>query len=106
MSGTPVTISALGTGLASVGALLAYPLACAPTEVIAENSFRPVRRNWLLRLFDGFHRKRTLVELSDLDDRMLRDIGLARGILLTEHFRTIPRRSNSSEFDLPELHRH
>jgi len=105
MSAAMVTLSALATGLASVGALLAYPLASAPGAVVAAPA-RPKRTNWLARLRGWMTRQRKVADLGDLDDRMLRDIGLTRGVLLSDGFRHAPRRSTPSEFDLPQLRRH
>jgi len=100
-----VTLTALATGLASVGALLAYPLASAPGVVVATPA-RPKRTGWLARLRGWMTRQRKVADLADLDDRMLRDIGLTRGVLLSDGFRHAPRRSTASEFDLPQLRRH
>lgn len=101
-----VTLSALATGLASVGALLAYPLASAPGMAVEETPARPKRTSWLARVGSWIIRQRKVADLADLDDRMLRDIGLTRGVLLSESFRHAPSRSTPSEFDLPQLRRH
>jgi uncharacterized protein YjiS (DUF1127 family) len=110
MSGSLATVTALATGLASVGALLAYPLASPPSNMVVAESMQQklaVRPRGLLgRFFDWIHRRRTMAELADLDDRLLRDIGLTRGVLHSESFRASPRRSFLSEFDFPELRRH
>jgi uncharacterized protein YjiS (DUF1127 family) len=109
MSATMVTITALATGLASVGALLAYPLASTQAGGIAEvmpRVERTSRLGWFARLREWSRQQRKVAELSDLDDRMLRDIGITRGILLSENFRISPRRSSRSEFDMPQLRSH
>lgn len=106
MSATMVTLSALATGLASVGALLAYPLASAPG--VAELA-RPVpsqRKSWVGRFREWMSGQRRVADLADLDDRLLRDIGLSRGLMMSESFRHAPRRSSPSEFDYPQLRRH
>jgi hypothetical protein len=108
MSATMVTITALATGLASVGALLAYPLASAPAGIAEDvpGFEQTTRLGWLTRMREWTRQQRKVAELSDLDDRMLRDIGITRGILLTENFRISPRRTSPSEFDLPQLRSH
>ena len=109
MSATMVTITALATGLASVGALLAYPLASSPAGGIVEIMPRveqTSRPGWFARLREWSRQQRKVAELSDLDDRLLRDIGITRGILLSENFRIAPRRTSPSEFDMPQLRSH
>lgn len=106
MSATMVTLSALATGLASVGALLAYPLASAPGMAELSKPVRPQRKTWLSRFAEWMRGQRKVADLADLDDRLLRDIGLTRGVMLSESFRQAPRRSSPSEFDYPPLRRH
>jgi uncharacterized protein YjiS (DUF1127 family) len=106
MSATMLTLSALATGLASAGALLAYPLASAPGVAEIGAPARPQRKTWLSRLRGWLRGQRRTADLADLDDRLLRDIGLTRGVMLPEGFRHAPRRSSPSEFDYPQLRRH
>lgn len=109
MSATMVTLTALATGLASVGALLSYPLASAPEGEMAGSMPRlmqPAKPGWFTRLREWTRQQSKVAELSDLDDRLLRDIGITRGVLLSENFRISPRRSRPSEFDLPQLRSH
>ena len=106
MSATMVTLSALVTGLASVGALLAYPLASAPGVAEIGAPVRPQRKSWVGRFREWLSGQRRVADLADLDDRLLRDIGLSRGLMLSESFRHAPRRSTPSEFDYPQLRRH
>ena len=106
MSAAMVSLTTLATGLASVGALLTYPLASAPGVAVAEVPARPKRASWLARLGGWMTEQRKAADLADLDDRLLRDIGLTRGVLLSESFRHTPSRSTPSEFDLPQLQRH
>ena len=106
MSATMVTLSALGTGLASVGALLAYPLASAPGIEEISEPVRPQRKPWFARLREWMRGQRKIADLADLDDRLLRDIGLTRGVMLSGTFRHAPRRSSPCEFDYPQLRRH
>ena len=49
MSATMITMSVLATGLASVGALLAYPLASAPGVAEIGAPVRPQRKSWVGR---------------------------------------------------------
>lgn len=106
MSATMVTLSALATGLASAGALLAYPLASAPGTAELNRAVPTPRKSWLAQLRDWMRGQRKVADLADLDDRLLRDIGLTRGVMLSENFRQAPRRSSPSEFDYPPLRRH
>ena len=109
MSATMVTLTALATGLASVGALLAYPLASSPAGGNVEGMpsvMRATKPSWFSRLREWMRQQRKVAELSDLDDRLLRDIGITRGIVMSENFRIAPRRSSPSEFDLPRLRNH
>ncbi|MBL8906777.1 MAG: DUF1127 domain-containing protein [Rhizobiales bacterium] len=106
MSATMVTLSALATGLASVGALLAYPLASVPGMAELSKPVHPQRKTWFARFREWMRGQRKVADLADLDDRLLRDIGLTRGVMLSESFRHAPRRSSPSEFDYPQLRRH
>jgi uncharacterized protein YjiS (DUF1127 family) len=106
MSATMATLSALATGLASVGALLAYPLASAPGIADLAKPVARQRKSLVGRLRDWVRGQRRIADLADLDDRLLRDIGLTRGVMLSESFRHAPRRSSPSEFDYPQLRRH
>ena len=106
MSATMVTLSALGTGLASVGALLAYPLASAPGVAEISTPVRPQRKTGIARFREWMRGQRKVADLADLDDRLLRDIGLSRGLMLSDSFRHAPRRSSPCEFDYPQLRRH
>lgn len=106
MSATMVTLSALATGLASVGALLAYPLASAPGVEELSTPVASPRKSWAGRFGAWMRGQRKVADLADLDDRLLRDIGLTRGVMLSESFRQAPRRSSPSEFDYPPLRRH
>jgi uncharacterized protein YjiS (DUF1127 family) len=106
MSATIVTVSALATGLASVSALLAYPLASAPGVAELGRAVPSQRKSWVARFRDWMRGQRKVADLADLDDRLLRDIGLTRGVMLSESFRQVPRRSSPSEFDYPPLRRH
>ena len=106
MSATMVTLSALATGLASVGALLAYPLASAPGMAEISTPLPLRRKSWVGRFSDWLRGQRKVADLADLDDRLLRDIGLTRGVMLSDSFRHAPRRSSPSEFDYPQLRRH
>lgn len=106
MSATMVTLSALATGLASVGALLAYPLASASDVAVVSVPARPQRKSWLGQFGAWMRGQRKIADLADLDDRLLRDIGLTRGVMISEGFRHAPRRSSPCEFDYPQLRRH
>ncbi len=106
MSATMVTLSALATGLASVGALLAYPLASATGAARISMPVPSQRKSWAGRFRDWMRGQRKVADLADLDDRLLRDIGLARGVMLSDSFRHAPRRSSPCEFDYPQLRRH
>ncbi|MFO0991809.1 MAG: DUF1127 domain-containing protein [Hyphomicrobiales bacterium] len=106
MSATMVTMSALATGLASVGALLAFPLASAPGVAEIGAPVRQQRKSWVGRFREWMNGQRRVADLADLDDRLLRDIGLSRGLMMSESFRHAPRRSTPSEFDYPQLRRH
>ena len=106
MSATMVTLSALGTGLASIGALLAYPLASAPGVAEISTPVRPQRKTGIARFREWMRGQRKVADLADLDDRLLRDIGLSRGLMLSDSFRHAPRRSSPCEFDYPQLRRH
>ncbi|CAN5461120.1 hypothetical protein BH10PSE7_BH10PSE7_09160 [soil metagenome] len=74
----------VGTGLASVAAIMSYP--GGSTDMVTARRDRSRRNIWtaLKAAFDrSIVRYRTIAALEDLDMRMLRDIGLTRGDVLS-----------------------
>jgi uncharacterized protein YjiS (DUF1127 family) len=93
MSNVMVTLSAIASGLASIAAVTGYSLAASGIAFVGappaleEHEVRPLRKGILGRTFGAFsrpmRRSQTIDAMLSLDDHLLRDIGLTRGILVS-----------------------
>jgi uncharacterized protein YjiS (DUF1127 family) len=93
MSNVMITLSAISSGLASIAAVAGYGLAApgiafvgAP-PTLEEQEVRPARTSIVGRIVGSLgrsmRRHRTIEGMLSLDDHLLRDIGLTRGILVS-----------------------
>ena len=93
MSNVMVTLSAIASGLASIAAVAGYALATPGIAFVGappaldQQEIRPPARGRLARLLGVFgrslRRHQTIEAMLSLDDHLLRDIGLTRGILVS-----------------------
>jgi uncharacterized protein YjiS (DUF1127 family) len=92
MSAFMMTTTAIATGLASIGAVIALslvtPAAASSDGRTRLNDFPAKGESPRLadRIMAAVRRERTRAQLTRLDDRMLRDIGLTRSMLTAAEF--------------------
>jgi uncharacterized protein YjiS (DUF1127 family) len=93
MSNVMITLSAIAGGLASIAAVTGCSLAASgiafvgAPPAVEEQQVRPERKGILGRMIGALGRSmrrgQTVEAMLSLDDHLLRDIGLTRGILVS-----------------------